>query len=216
MRLPLLVAGIAIAAAAGVPCCAQSCVEKIEPVFRNLDFSEGQPGEHPPGWGPSDPACYQPPHAPNPVETVSGWLCYTGPHCAVLRSAPPVVPAGDEVVRYIALLRAPHQNTRVGLIQSVDVTAYRGKTLTFRAAMRAEVPRGSEARLFVRIHHEDGTTGFFDDMGRFPVRSSAWHFYEIPAPIGRDAGDVEFGMTLTGQGEAWIDHLSVDITNPEK
>jgi hypothetical protein len=218
MKLRVFLAGGALAfAIAAAPGFGQTCIALVQPAFRNLDFSEGASGERPPGWGPTDPACYQPPHEPDPVEIVASRLCFTGQHCAVVRSAPPPeVPGEDEVMRYISLLRAAHGSKRVGLFQNVDVTLYRGKILTFRAAVRAEVSAGSEARLFVRIHRENGTTIFFDDMGRFPVRSSAWHFYEIPAPIDRDASDVEFGMVLIGQGEAWIDHITMDFTDPGK
>ena len=223
MKLPLFFASALIAAVAALPSSAQNqapaCISGVQPAFRNLDFSEGPPGERPPGWGPVDRACYLPPHDPDPVEVVASSLCFTGIHCAVLRSIPvnrTPDPGEDEVIRYISLLRAPHVERHVGLSQNVDVTLYRGRVLTFRASVRAEVPDGSEARLFVRIHREDGRTSFFDDMGRFPVRSSAWHFYEIPAPIGRDASDVEFGMQLTGQGEAWIDHITVDFTGGDK
>jgi hypothetical protein len=181
---------------------------KIQPAFRNLDFSEGHAGERPPGWEPSDPACFLPPNDPNTVETVSGRLCYTGWHCAVVRSVLPN-PIGDEVIRYISLLRAPHMDKGWGMFQVVDATPDRRKTLIFRAAMKADVPSGSGARLFVRIHRQDGSTSFFDNMGQFPVRSSAWHFYEIPAYVGQDDSDVEFGIQLIGQGEAWIDHITV-------
>lgn len=215
MRLRWWLWGAGIAAFAALPAYAQTCVTPVQPAFRNLDFSEGNPGERPPGWGPADPACYLPPHDPNPVEIVSSRLCYTGPRCAVVRSVPPTL-TGDEVMRYIALLRAPRSGKRYGIFQVVDVTPYRGKTLTFRAAVRAEVPSGSEVRLFVRLHRRDGSTAFFDNMGQFPVRSSAWYFYEIPALVGHDAQDVEFGMVLIGEGEAWIDHITMDCTDPEK
>ena len=81
---------------------------------------------------------------------------------------------------------------------------------------KGEVHKAVIVRTRRDIHRADGSTAFFDDMGQFPVRSSAWHIYEIPAPIGRDAHDVEFGMTLIGQGEAWIDHVSIDFSGGEK
>jgi hypothetical protein len=215
MRLGPRLASFGIAALVAVQAPAQTCVAQMQPDFRNLDFGEGNAGERPPGWEPSNTACLAPPHDPDLVETVSGASCYSGRHCAVVRSVLPAAD-GDEVIRYISLLRAPRSSQRWGLFQVVDVARYLGKVLTFRAAVRAKVPSGSEVRLFVRIHRANGSTSFFDDMGQFPVRSSAWYIYDIPAPIGRDAHDVEFGMTLIGQGEAWLDHVSVDFSGGEK
>ena len=230
MRLPVLFASVGIAALVALSVSAQSPArvrvqaappeqpapncpdDRIEPAFRNLDFSLGNPGERPPGWNPFEAACYLPPNDSMAVEIVSGHECYSGQHCAVIKFVPNIG-EGDEVIRYIRARRA----TRLWFLhQVVDVTPYRGKTLTFRAAVRAAVSVGGEARLLVRVHRDDSSTSFFDDMGKFPVRSSAWHIYEIQAPIDREAGDVEFGMQLIGQGEAWIDHISMDFTGPEK
>jgi hypothetical protein len=102
------------------------------------------------------------------------------------------------------------------LYQNVDATPYLGKTLTFRAAVRAEVTPGNAARMLVRIHRQDGSTSFLDNIGRFPVISSAWFFYEIQAPVAVDARDIEFGLQLIGQGAAWIDNISMDFTDAVK
>jgi len=216
MKCGVVLAGLLVATGLTVVCHAQCRMAPTLPEFRNLDFGEGAPGEHPPGWEP--PAgCPQPADDPVTVEVISGDICYSGRHCVVARSGPVPVPAGgDEVIRYISLLRAPHVDHRGGIFQVVDLKPHRGQRMILRAAMRAQVPSGSEARLFLRIHNEDGVTIFFDNMGKFPVRSSAWHIYEIPASIEREANDVEFGMLLIGRGEAWIDHISVDFTGPEK
>jgi uncharacterized protein (TIGR02246 family) len=98
------------------------------------------------------------------------------------------------------------------LHQVVDATPYRGKWLTFRAAVRADVDSGSVARLLVRVHTTDGGTSFRDDMGAHPISSATWAFYEINAPIGVDARDIEFGMQLVGHGAAWIDNISIDFS----
>ncbi len=217
MRLPVFLALGGMAAAAAVMGYAQTCpVDRIQPSIRNLDFAEGNPGERPPGWNPLEAACYLPPYDSYSVEVVAGRACYSGQRCAVVKSSLPVPGGEEEVIRYIHLLRGQRSQRLWFLNQVVDAVPYRGKVLTFRAAVRALVPSGSEARLLVRIHREDGSTSFFDNMGQFPVRSSAWHLYEIEAPIGREAGDVEFGLQLIGPGEAWIDHVSMEFAGGEK
>jgi uncharacterized protein (TIGR02246 family) len=48
-------------------------------------------------------------------------------------------------------------------------------------------------------------------MDGHPITSATWAFYEIDAPIGADARDIEFGMQLVGHGAAWIDNISMDF-----
>lgn len=173
-------------------CSAQSAPSGMRAAFQNLKFAEGDPGSAPPGWflGP-----VMPPHAPIYVaETASGASCHSGRQCGTVRS-----------IRQDASVRVSF------LYQVVDATQFRGKRLTFRAAVRAEVNPASVARLLVRVHRIDGGTSFRDDMGDHPITSRAWTFYEIHAPISLDARDIEFGMQLVGQGAAWIDNISMDF-----
>ena len=93
--------------------------------------------------------------------------------------------------------------------QDLDVSRYRGRTLTYRAYVR--VGPGSTARLLVRVHREDCSTTFRDDMGSHPVKFGDWAVYEIRAPIANDAFHVEFGVQLIGQGAAWIDQVSAEL-----
>jgi hypothetical protein len=97
------------------------------------------------------------------------------------------------------------------LYQIVDATQYRGKKLTFRAAVRTEIGQGSAARLLVHVHRNDCTTSFRDDMGDHPITTGTWVSYEIQAPIALDARDIEFGLQLVGHGAAWIDKLSLGV-----
>jgi ketosteroid isomerase-like protein len=171
----------------GAACYAQSAPREMRGTFQNLDFAEGRPGAAPPGW------FLGPPHTPVYVaETASGASCNAGEQCGTVRS-----------------IREDAANGLSFLYQVVDATRYRGSWLTFRAAVRADVALGSAARLLVRVHKTDGGTSFRDDMGGHPITSATWAFYEINAPIGMDARDIEFGMQLVGHGAAWIDNISM-------
>jgi ketosteroid isomerase-like protein len=64
-------------------------------------------------------------------------------------------------------------------------------------------------RLLVRIHRENGSTSFRDDMGARPITAGRWTTYQIDAPIASDARDIEFGMQLIGEGSAFIDNISI-------
>lgn len=184
-------------------CHAQSAPREMRATFENLNFAEGNPGSPPRGWF-LGPEWFMPPHAPvYTAETASGSSCKGGRQCGWVRSIrdDPAIPQSF-------------------LYQVVDATQYRGKRLTFRAAVRTDVALGNWARLLVRIHKEDGGTSFRDDMGNHPITSATWAFYEIHAPVGVDARDIEFGMQLVGRGAAWIDSISMDFAdasaNPEE
>lgn len=101
------------------------------------------------------------------------------------------------------------------LYQNVNATPYRGKRLTYRADVRAEVQGTSVARLLVRVHREDGSTSFRDDMGSRPITAGPWTTYQIDAPIAPDARDIEFGMQLVGEGSAWIDKVALVFGSPQ-
>jgi hypothetical protein len=79
--------------------------------------------------------------------------------------------------------------------------------------VRADVALGSVARLLVRVHRVDCSTSFRDDMADHPITASTWSPYEIQAPIALDARDVEFGLQLIGQGQAWIDNISMTFSD---
>jgi hypothetical protein len=133
------------------------------------------------------------------TEIVSGAACNSGKQCAAVMA-----------------IREDPSDRRWFLHQRVDAAPHRGKVLTFRASVRAEVVLGSAARLLVRVHGKNYSTLFFDNMGRFPVTSSAWSFYEIHAPIALGAEDIEFGMQLIGLGAAWIDNISMNFADAGK
>jgi len=100
------------------------------------------------------------------------------------------------------------------LYQNVDATKYRGKTLTYRAAVR--VASGNVARLLVHVRRMDCSTGFRDDMGGHPITASGWSSYQLQAPIGPDARDIEFGMQLVGNGAAWIDNITMTFADAKQ
>lgn len=95
------------------------------------------------------------------------------------------------------------------LYQLVDASQYRGKFLTFEAAVRAEMVADSVARLLVHIHGKGCRSTFRDDMGDHPITNRNWGSYKVTAPVALDAVYVEFGMQLVGRGVAWIDDVSM-------
>jgi hypothetical protein len=155
--------------------------------FENYDFVKGKVGEMPPGWnlGPQHTTFYA-------AELVGQDSCNGGDKCAVVRSI--------GIEKGLSFL-----------YQIFDGTPYRGKRIKFRAAVRADVEKGSFANLLVRIHKTDNSTSLRYDMYDRPITSKQWNYYEIVAPVDKDARDIELGMQLHGKGSAWIDRIFFNV-----
>jgi hypothetical protein len=188
--------GVAVIVVLALSGHAQQCQSSSEmrPAIENLKLIEGAPGAALPGWF-FGPYWWNPKIAPaHEALTVAGPSCNGSRQCATLHSV----------------------STNPGLCflyQVIDAAQYRGKKMTYRADVRADVAQGSVARLLVRVHRTNCSTSFLDDMGNHPIKGGAWSAYEIQAPIAPDAQDIEFGIQLMGQGAAWIDNISMTFVD---
>ncbi len=197
MKLVVFCAITAVSAGLVVP-APKTCQppREMRPAFENLNFAEGTPGGAPLEWY-LGPEWFNPQRVPgHGAKTVSGSVCRSGQQCATVYSIGKIS-SGDLSFLY----------------QNVDATKYRGKMLTYRASVRADVASGAMARLLVRAHRMDCSTSFRDDMGDHPITASGWSSYQLHAPIGQDARDIEFGMQLIGSGAAWIDNITMTFAD---
>jgi C-terminal processing protease CtpA/Prc len=156
----------------------------------NLDFEQGQPGEAPPGWK---------------VPVFSAENGYTA------KVAAEKPEGGRQAVRLALEGERKDPQAFGNLMTSFDATAYRGKRIRFRAAVRAQVP-GPRDRvgLWLRVDRESGEMGFFDNMADRPITSADWKRYEIVGDVAPDAKSISVGLLLAGAGEAWIDSASIE------
>jgi hypothetical protein len=199
MRLGIFCGIAVVSASFAVP--PQECPSprEMRAAFVNLNFTEGVPGRAPSGWY-LGPEWFRPQFPPgHEAKTVSGGACHGGQQCATVYSIGEI-PSTDTSFLY----------------QVIDATQYRGKVLTYRAAVRVDVASGSVARLLVRVHRTDCGTSFRDDMGDHPITASGWSSYQLQAPIGPDARDIEFGMQLVGNGTAWIDNITMTLADAKQ
>jgi C-terminal processing protease CtpA/Prc len=154
----------------------------------NPDFEQGSVGQVPEGWNsPTSGGGYE---AELLEENPK-----TGKRVARVRSNPATQ---DKT--------APFGN----LMQSIDATAFRGRRVRFRAAVRNEGagPAG-RAQLWMRVDRSGSQAGFFDNMSDRPITSGEWRYYEIVGDIDDDAVSVNIGMMLMGTGRAWLDDVSL-------
>ena len=141
---------------------------------QNLDFEKGELGGVPQGWKATTPRGLA---NPGYTAKLTQEQVKQGTYCAELSSS-----EGE---------RAYSGN----LMQDFDATAYRGKRVRFRAAVRSE----GFGQLWLRVDRRDGDMGFFDNMSDRPIRDKEWKYYE--------AGAIGFGLkTLVDLAERFNEY----------
>lgn len=154
----------------------------------NFDFKASDPGQPPKGW--------LVPSAKQGFPAVVTDKCSKpGNRCLVLRSE-----------------RAVSQGEFGNLMQYFDAANYRGKQVRFRASARIERSGRTRAGLWLRVNRPDHQVGFFDNMMDRPIVSAEWATYEINGEVSEDATGVALGLLLGGEGAAYIDNISFEVT----
>lgn len=172
---------------------AVSSSQIVEQVPGNPGFEQGALGETPPDWL---------------VPKVNGYKT------TISEEAPA---AGEQCATTVSTSesdRSPFGN----LMQMVDAAQFRGQRVRLRAAVRAEVTgRGNQAQMWFRVDRRDdeGTRqmGAFDNMMNRPITSDQWQHFEIVGDVDDDAERIALGVFLTGQGQVWVDDVSLEIVD---
>jgi hypothetical protein len=66
-----------------------------------------------------------------------------------------------------------------------------------------------QGQLWCRVDKEDKSTGFFDNMGKRPIKSPDWKYFEITGTVDADAALFSFGCLFKGIGELYVDDISL-------
>lgn len=88
------------------------------------------------------------------------------------------------------------------LLQQVDAKAYRDKKIRFRASVKSR-GNGQQTFLWLKVNR-----GFEE---RRVVANADWKEYELTGDVPANATVIEYGLALTGDGEAWIDAAALDV-----
>lgn len=154
----------------------------------NLNFEQGVAGQLPTGW-------YFGESAQGYAASLTNMNPISGAMCAV-----------------IARAGAAAQNDFGHLSQAFDAAPFRGRQVSFRAAVRATVSGyNNQAQLWLQVVRPNGQTGFFDNMGNRPITTPQWSYYEITGVVAMDATQIYLGLILHGSGTAWIDDCSFQM-----
>ncbi len=99
------------------------------------------------------------------------------------------------------------------VLQAVDATPYRGKTIRFSAEARS-VGQDGRAQLWLRVDRLGGRLGFFENMADRPITDPQWKRYVIVGKVHDDATSITFGlMLLGGRGSAFLDAVELEIVD---
>jgi hypothetical protein len=102
------------------------------------------------------------------------------------------------------------------LMQSVDAKAWLGKRLRMKGWMKTADVKG-RAGLWMRVDQTGiMASAAFDNMSDRPVEGTTpWTAYEIVLDVPTNASAIAFGVMLTGEGQLWLDNVSLEVVGPE-
>lgn len=164
----------------------------------NLDFESGLPGQVPPGWIASPPGYWQ-----ASMQLDFGWRA----------AASGVQPRSGRLCAEVGRFPGNHYGESAGgIAQRIDASAFQGKHVRLRAAVRAEVDgAGNQAHLWLRISGGNYFTPlFFNAMLDNPITAGQWRTYEIVGAVPQAAKFIDYGLAMVGVGKAWIDDVSIE------
>lgn len=163
----------------------------------NLDFEHGVIGEAPPGWLAWSKLRRFGFEVMTTIERP-----FHGRRSAVIRRE-----AGMEI-----------GEASGSILQRIDASTFRGKSVRLRAAARSELVDGGPAFLRLRVHapeyvdHEFSGI-FYDSLDEYRVTSPEWRIFEVKADVPEEAGMISFGLYMAGAGAAWLDAVSLEIVD---
>jgi hypothetical protein len=157
-------------------------LQPTNPHPTNVDFSEGQIGEFPPGW-----------NMPQAVLDAGYRVQLRRQDCkerfssCVIYLAPP----------QIGGVRAAE------LQQTFPAAPFLGKTIHFSAWLRVQGADRGNVELRMRVDHVGGRVEFFDSIDG-PVHAEDWQRREVVGQVASDAFSISIWARYHPPGFAWV------------
>ncbi len=98
------------------------------------------------------------------------------------------------------------------LMQSINAANYAGKRVRLRAWVESR-DVSDWAGLWMRVDKgREAVT--FDNMQDRPIKGTqSWNTYDVVLDVPADATNINFGILLTGAGEVWMNHVSLEVVD---
>lgn len=114
--------------------------------------------------------------------------------------------------RRINLDREIDETAKFGnIMYSIDAAPYQGLKFRYSGAVKMADSSQGSGHLWFRVDKENGGLGFFENMGKRPIKSSEWEKYTIEGTIDQDAKALNFGVFLLGKGELFLDEAELEV-----
>lgn len=97
------------------------------------------------------------------------------------------------------------------LMQTFKADTFRGQRVRMSGYVRAKEV-GDWAGLWMRVDGPKNEPLAFDNMQQRAVKGTRdWQKYEIVLDVPEPAGQIAFGLLLTGKGQVWMDDLKFEV-----
>ncbi len=106
--------------------------------------------------------------------------------------------------------KVPAPRNFINLLQPLRADDYRSKRVRLSAQVKVQ-GTAPETQLWMRIDTATRYSVSFDNMADRIIRPFAeWRKYEIVLDVPADALNITFGVTLAGNGQAWVDDFQLE------
>jgi hypothetical protein len=100
------------------------------------------------------------------------------------------------------------------LMQSVDAANYTGKRVRLRASLKSQAV-GGWTGMWMRVDREKTTVAFDNMQNRAITGTQTWSTRDVVLDVPEDATSISFGILLSGTGEAWVNHVTLETVGRE-
>ncbi|HEY2369190.1 MAG TPA: hypothetical protein VGH87_22490 [Polyangiaceae bacterium] len=99
------------------------------------------------------------------------------------------------------------------MMTTENAASFAGKRVRFRGWVRTDA-LDAWAGLWMRVDEPNDQQGAFDNMANRPIKSTTpWTPYDVVLDVAPDAVDVAFGVLMSGDGQAWLDGVSLEVVD---
>jgi hypothetical protein len=100
------------------------------------------------------------------------------------------------------------------LMQSIDAANYAGKRVRLRASIKSQ-DVADWAGLWMRVDKQQKAVAF-DNMQRRAIKGTQpWSDYDVVLDVPADATGISFGVLLSGAGQVWLNHVTIETVGTE-
>ena len=100
------------------------------------------------------------------------------------------------------------------LMQSIDATNYTGKRVRLRASIKSQ-DLGDWAGLWMRVDKQQKAVAFDNMQNRAIKGTQPWNDYDVVLDVPADATGISFGVLLSGAGQVWMNHVTIETVGTE-